>query len=321
LPAGAKAAPAQASHAAAPRQDSGTVVGTMPTAAEDESIEQTRAYRQLTPRVQALPAARALARRLGVDLTTITGSGRNGAITIEDVEAAGAGASVTQKPSRARALQLGGRLAGDFEPLYGAQRAMAEAMSHSRDEVALATIFDDADISAWPQVSQVTPRVLRAMVAGARAEPALNAVFDPSVPARRMLRHIDVALAVDVGDKLITPVLRDIADKSLAELRAEIDRLKQAARERTLAPEELRDFTISFSNFGTVAGRYATPLVTPPSVAILGTGSIRRDVVAVGDKVAVHPRIPLSLSFDHRCITGGEACRFLAAVIEDLIKP
>ena len=75
------------------------------------------------------------------------------------------------------------------------------------------------------------------------------------------------------------------------------------------------------SNFGTLAGRYGIPLVVPPAVAILGAGKVRRDAVVVGDSIEAHRRMPLSLSFDHRCVTGGEACRFLAAVMADLEKP
>jgi pyruvate dehydrogenase E2 component (dihydrolipoamide acetyltransferase) len=75
------------------------------------------------------------------------------------------------------------------------------------------------------------------------------------------------------------------------------------------------------SNFGTLAGRYGIPLVVPPAVAILGAGRVREDAVAIAGNVQARLRMPLSLSFDHRCITGGEACRFLAAVIADLEKP
>jgi pyruvate dehydrogenase E2 component (dihydrolipoamide acetyltransferase) len=75
------------------------------------------------------------------------------------------------------------------------------------------------------------------------------------------------------------------------------------------------------SNFGTLAGRYGIPLVVPPAVAILGAGKVRHDAVVVDGIVVAHRRMPLSLSFEHRCVTGGEACRFLAAVIADLEKP
>ena len=72
------------------------------------------------------------------------------------------------------------------------------------------------------------------------------------------------------------------------------------------------------SNFGSLAGRYATPVVVPPAVAILGTGRVQQDVVAVDGRPEIHPRMPLSLTFDHRVVTGGEAVRFLAALIADL---
>jgi pyruvate dehydrogenase E2 component (dihydrolipoamide acetyltransferase) len=100
-----------------------------------------------------------------------------------------------------------------------------------------------------------------------------------------------------------------------------LNRLKHAARDRSLGGEELRNFTFMLSNFGTMAGRYATPVVVPPAVAILGTGRVRPDVVAVSDRIEIHVRMPLSLTFDHRVVTGGEAVRFLAAVLADLEQP
>ena len=97
--------------------------------------------------------------------------------------------------------------------------------------------------------------------------------------------------------------------------------IKQRTRARTITPEEMRDYTFTLSNFGTVAGRYATPLVVPPTVAILAVGKLQRDVVAGANAPEIHVRLPLSLTFDHRCVTGGEALRFLAAVITDLQLP
>ncbi|MGD8636603.1 MAG: 2-oxo acid dehydrogenase subunit E2, partial [Gammaproteobacteria bacterium] len=105
------------------------------------------------------------------------------------------------------------------------------------------------------------------------------------------------------------------------DLRKDLDSLKERTRTRTVAPEEMKDFTFTLSNFGMMAGRYATPVVVPPTIAILGSGGLRHDVIPVLGGIETHPRIPLSLTFDHRCVTGGEACRFLAAVISDLRQP
>jgi 2-oxoisovalerate dehydrogenase E2 component (dihydrolipoyl transacylase) len=129
---------------------------------------------------------------------------------------------------------------------------------------------------------------------------------------------MDLGAAVDTEGGLLVPVLRQIDGKSAQELRSALMLHKTAAHERTIAAEDMQNPTIILSNFGILAGRYATPQVVPPAVAILGGGKVRRDAVVTGERIEAHWRMPLSLSFDHRCVTGGEACRYLAAVIEDL---
>jgi len=212
-------------------------------------------------------------------------------------------------------------LAGDAERLRGTRRAMAQVMSLSRDQVASCTLFDDADLNEWLRKGDYTVRLLRAVAAGCKAEPGLNAWYEADSQSRRILARVDVAIAVDTAEGLIVPVVRDVANRSPGELRREVARLKAAAEARSLAPEELKEFTIMLSNFGTIAGRYATPLVVPPAVAILGAGSLKHDVVAVMGRIEAHLRMPLSLTFDHRSVAGGEAARFLAAVIKDLQQP
>ena len=112
--------------------------------------------------------------------------------------------------------------------------------------------------------------------------------------------------------------MRNVGARSAEELRTDLERLKKGALARTLPGDELRNFTFMLSNFGMMAGRYATPVVVPPAVAILGTGRTRDDVVAADGRVEIHRRMPLSLTFDHRVVTGAEAVRWLAALIRDL---
>lgn len=302
-------------------QDEGMVVGRMATS-DEEIVEPTRSRTRqhgIASRVRAAPAVRMLAKRLQIDLAQIRGTGRHGLITVADVLD-----RMDREPARPRIPLDAFRSLPpmtEADRLRGPRRAMNSSMSLSRDEVAMCTIFDDADIEAWTQRTDVTPRLIRAIVAGVRAEPALNALFDPAGPSRKLMSEIHLALAIDTGDGLIVPVIRDIASKPLDALRSELAALKERTRARTVAPEDMRDFTISLSNFGMLAGRYATPLVVPPTVAILGAGRLQRDVVAGASAPEIHTRIPLSLTFDHRCITGGEACRFLAAVMTDLARP
>jgi len=294
--------------------DAGTVVGSMPIDTDDfifgvSPNSDVSANTTNADRVRAIPAARALAKRLGIDITRIQGSGRGGLITVDDV----------LRHSPPIAPQRNSDPA--HERLRGPRRSMAQSMATSRDNVMGCTLFDDADLHGWQPEQDVTSRILRAIGEGCSAEPGLNAWFDGESLSRQVLSHVDVAIAVDTPEGLIVPVIRNIRGRPVADLRRDVDRLKRDTQQRTVRPEDLRDFTFMLSNFGMIAGRYATPVVVPPAVAILGCGRLSHDVIAdQAGNIEAHLRMPLSLTFDHRCITGGEAARFLAAVIRDLQK-
>lgn len=302
----------------------GGVVGLMPETGEVIDAGAAAAARGATARrVRAMPAARQLARRMNVDIEGIAGTGTSGLVTLDDVLAA-APAAPGRIPVATSSMRPAANVSesGELEVLRSLRRAMAQSMTLARDNVMECTVFDDADIEGWQQGGDYTVRLLRAIGAGCRAEPGLNAWFDGTTQGRRLFHHIQVGIAVDTPEGLLVPVIRDVGNRDAATLRSEVDRLKAGARDRTLPATDLRDFTFMLSNFGVMAGRYATPVVVPPAVAILGAGRISRDVVATDDgRIAAHRRIPLSLTFDHRCVTGGEAVRFLAAVIADLQKP
>ncbi|MEX2122323.1 MAG: dihydrolipoamide acetyltransferase family protein [Woeseia sp.] len=303
----------------APRSDAGSVVGSV-MSGDDVVQEQAIAggrRRRAQGRVKAAPAVRAEAKRHGIDLSAVTPSGKNGQVTPADLERF---QKLTAPAARPKARPQAA-LPGQNEPLRGPRRAMAQSMTRSRDEIALCTLFDDADIDEWLNKRDFTPRLLRATVAGCVAEPALNGFYDPDSMSRQLESRVDVAMAVDTDDGLIVPVIRNLERLGLDEIRAAVADIKEATVRRTVAPADMVNYTITLSNFGMLAGRYATPIMVPPTVAIVGSGKLQHDVVAVMGGIEVHRRIPLSLSFDHRCVTGGEAARFLAAMIEDLEKP
>jgi 2-oxoisovalerate dehydrogenase E2 component (dihydrolipoyl transacylase) len=292
----------------APAADAGTVVGQVPLGREvlrEAPAAVGRPAGGAIVGAKATPAVRALAHRMNVDLGIVTPSGADDTITVSDV----------QRVARILAE------VGPLEPLRGVRRSMARSMAQAHAEVAAVTLCDDADIAAWGSDEDVTLRLIRALVAGCRAEPALNAWYDGPNLGRRVLQKIDLGIAVDTPDGLFVPVLRDIGNRDAADLRRGLDAMKAAVLSRKIPPEELRGYTITLSNFGTFAGRYADPIVMPPTVAILGAGKIRPAVVAIDGQAAVHRILPLSLTFDHRAATGGEAARFLAAVLQDLEQP
>src|SRR6266567_8020118 len=252
--------------------------------------------------VQVLPAIRALARRLEVDLNLVQATGPAGTITRADVERA------------AKSLAE----AGPAERLRGMRRAMAQRMAASHAEVAPANVTEEADIGDWPRGTDVSARLLRAIAAAAKVEPSLNAWYNSQAGERRLVPRIDVGIAVDTGGGLIVPVMRNVGERDLRDLRAGLDRMRADAEARSIPPEELRGATITLSNFGMIGGRFANLVIVPPQVAIIGAGRIFQRVVAYRGQPAVRRVLPLSLTFDHRVVTGGEAARFIVALKSDL---
>jgi 2-oxoisovalerate dehydrogenase E2 component (dihydrolipoyl transacylase) len=284
-----------------PRTDTGTIVGELSAAAPPP----VPPFASRAPAVGAAPAVRALAQRLRIDLAEVSASGPGGAVTSADLERA------------ARAQTAG----GPVEPLAGVRRAMAVNMARSHAEIVPATVSDEADIAAWEPRSDITIRLIRAIAAGCTASPGLNAWYDGRSMERRLLKQIDLGLAVDTEDGLFVPVLRNIAERDAADLRRGIEAMKKDVRARTVPVAELRGQTITLSNFGMFAGRFAALVIVPPQVAILGAGRITKRPVVADGKLAAHRILPLSLTFDHRAVTGREAARFLKAAIKDLEKP
>lgn len=285
--------------------ESGTVMGRLAEAPAATKTAAPASATQPSARaaaVRASPAVRARARELGVDLSAVAPTGPADTVTLADVQAA---------------APDGGAPPGE-EILRGARRTMAEHMARAWREVVHATVQDEADIEAWPADEDVTSRLVRALVAGCKAEPALNAGFDAKVGSLRVNPTIDLGLAIDSPDGLFVPVLRDVAHGTPQDWRRQTEAFKHGVAERSLAPDDLRGATITLSNFGSIAGRHAALIVMPPQVAILGAGRTAMQPVATAAGLALHRSLPLSLTFDHRAITGGMAARFLRAVIADL---
>lgn len=262
-------------------QDTGTVVGAITVG--------TTVLPPMQKKAKATPAIKQLAKEMGIDLATIKGTGPNGTITRNDLN------NVT--------VDL-----NDYEQLKGVRRTMSQVMTKSHNEVVPASVFDDAYIDQWSAEEDISARIILAIAAACKSEPAMNAWYHSASLARKIHQEINLGIGIDTSEGLFVPVIKDIGNKNEKNIREELNNLKQQANDRTLTPEQFHDATITLSNFGTFAGRYATPVVVPPTVAIIGTGKIRNKV------------LPVSLSFDHRACTGGEASRFLKYMLEELSK-
>ncbi len=191
-------------------------------------------------------------------------------------------------------------------------------MADAHSKVVPTTLNDDADIHAWTPGNDMTARLVRAIVFACKTVPALNAWFDGDALTRTLHPHVDIGIAVDTEEGLFVPALRNADMLDARGVREAVNRLRQQVEARSLPASELSGYTISLSNFGMFAGRYATPVVVPPCVAIVAAGRARHQVVPVMGGIETHKIVPLSVTFDHRAATGGEAARFLRALIDDL---
>jgi 2-oxoisovalerate dehydrogenase E2 component (dihydrolipoyl transacylase) len=283
-------------------EDKGTVVGTVPAFELSKGEANERAPAPSTG-VRAMPAVRALARKFGVDLAGVEPSGPNGVILAEDVQ------------RYASAMTN----AGPGEPLHGVRRAMAQKMEQSHTEIVPASVYDEADIEEWVEGGDITVAIIKAMVAGCKVSPILNAWYNGADKTVRIIETIHVGMAINTADGLFVAVMRDVANRDDVNLRQGLNNLKRAVEARQIPLEELRGATITLSNFGVSgAGRFANLIVVPPQVAIVGAGTIKPRVVARDDKPAVRRTLPLSLTFDHRVVTGIEAANFLKAMVTNL---
>jgi 2-oxoisovalerate dehydrogenase E2 component (dihydrolipoyl transacylase) len=339
------------------RADSGTVVGAMQSS---DAVHSEAAVS--VGGVRAMPAVRAMARKLKVDIARVRGSGADGVVTMDDVKRAAADGSATPSrphpnpPPRAgeggeRAVQAGGGSAltsgrrpdqrtalsasgkpmrtqpptisasGQPEQLKGVRRNMARVMADAHAKVVPTTLTDDADIHGWAHGNDMTVRLVRAICSAAKAVPALNAWFDGDKLVRTLHPQVDIGIAVDTDDGLFVPALRNADMLDARGIREGVNRLRAQVEDRSIPASELTGYTISLSNFGMFAGRYATPVVVPPCVAIVAAGRGRHQMVPVVGGFESHRVIPLSLTFDHRACTGGEAARFLKAMLDDLALP
>ena len=295
-------------------KDTGTVVGKIEQS-DDIISEKTGISGTITSHatIKATPIVRALARKLNVDLSSIHARGER--ITAEEVQQAAAAQKIAS-PCHQTTESTG------WEPLSGIKRAMALSMQKSHHDIVPVTIIDDADIFAWIGKQDITLRLIRAIVESIKTEPALNALFDGETMRTQRKEKINLGLAVDMPHGLFVPVIKDIANLSNEKIRETIQLFKQQAQTKSIPQADLKDPTIVLSNFGAIAGRYANPIILPPTVAIVGVGRITQSLVLNEKKQPeMHRMIPLSISVDHRAITGGEVARFLRAMIDTLQKP
>jgi pyruvate dehydrogenase E2 component (dihydrolipoyllysine-residue acetyltransferase) len=273
--------------------------GAAPAVAEERAERPTplAAPKEPAQRVRATPLIRKVAQELDVDLAQVEGTGPQGRITEEDVRAAAG-------PSEGRR-----------EPLRGVRRLVAEHMARAHREVPPVTWVEECDFGAV-DLKQLVPVVLKAVAETLKEFPELNARLEGDEIV--YLDRYDLGVAVQTDQGLVVPVVRGCDEASLDDLRAEIDRLAEAAREGSLKPDELRGSTFTVTSAGKLGGLLTTPIVNHPEVAILSIGRIAERPVVKDGEIVARPTGFVSVTFDHRVVDGARAAEFGLAVIRRL---
>jgi pyruvate/2-oxoglutarate dehydrogenase complex dihydrolipoamide acyltransferase (E2) component len=273
------------------------VIGTDGQTTPAPEAERARPSEPAAGKAKATPLVRKIAQELAVDLDSINGTGPQGRITEQDVRSAAS-------PQEGRR-----------EPLRGVRRLIAEHMSRAHREVPAVTWVEECDFSNV-DLKLLVPTVLKAAAQTLRDFPELNARFEGEEIV--YLERYDLGVAVQTDDGLVVPVVRACDERSIEELRADVDRLAESARAGTLQPEELRGSTFTVTSAGKLAGLFQTPIVNHPEVAILSVGRVAPRPVVRDGELTIAPVGYVSVTFDHRVVDGARAAEFGLAVIRGL---
>ena len=324
-------------------EEAAGVVGTMELAgknaylaASDEGSSKPKTDDRPAVKVQATPLARAMARDMNVDINKVIGSGPSGRVTKEDLE--NYKPSKGQQPVIISTDSIAPTLSADsvtYEPLSQIRKTIAKNMLHSKQNTAHMTLFDEVEITDLIQVREKIKKtfaeknikitylsfIVKATVLALKQHRQLNSQIDLENDRMIYKNRFNIGIAVDTPEGLVVPVIKNADGLSIMQIAQKITELSDKARDRKLSLDDMKEGTFTLTNYGSIGGIYATPVINFPQAGILGIGRIVNKPV-VKDQVVVPGNVlPLSLSVDHRIVDGGEASRFMNQIMEYLSNP
>jgi pyruvate dehydrogenase E2 component (dihydrolipoamide acetyltransferase) len=299
--------------------------------------------------VFASPSVRKLAREIGVDISTITGSEPGGRISEEDVKRA----SRERKPSPVPAMPSPDgqapsaefRKLPDFsqwgtvtrEPVSRLRRTVARNMAQSWTEVPHVHLQYHADITAMEDLRQrfkerakeaggtltISVMMIKVVAAALRAHPRVNASYDHDTQELILKDYVHIGVAVDTDRGLVVPKIENVDEKNIIEISVELNEIAERARKNELTLEEMRGSTFTVTNLGSLGTGYFNPIINWPEVAVLGLGRAERTAVWEEKAKEFTPRliIPLSFGHDHRVLDGADGARFMSWIVEAIRNP
>lgn len=327
-------------------EESAGVIGEIEVSSEvipsyQSAIDEKQAERKIL----ATPVARKLAKDLGVDLTTVEGSGEVGRILKEDIEKA-AKQEKTSTPASSVASQTMPMVSADLtvaavpetvgsrrEKIDSTRKAIVKAMTLSKAVIPHTVLMDEVDVTALvhfrqEQKEKITevkltymPFIIKAVAKALEKYPVFNAVFDQVNQEIVYKEAINVGMAVDTDYGLVVPAIKDSHHKGIITIAKEINDLATKAANKKLTMAELTGGTFTVTNYGSVGSLFGTPIIKHPELAILGVGKITKKPVVIEDTIAIRSILPLSIAVDHRIIDGADAGRFVNEVKRLLTDP
>ncbi len=286
-------------------------------------------------RVKATPHTRKVARDLGIDINLVTGTGKGGRITDEDVKkqisGIAEGTSVREKDVKTTIISR----EPEIVPFRGIRRKTAQNLSRSWSTIPHVTHMDEADItdimsdikkvSAYKEYAGIKltllPFVIKIITNSLKIFPYFNSRLDEENEKVYLLKHFNIGFAVDTNSGLMVPVIKNADNLSILDTAGKISELAEKAGNRTISGDELKGGTFTITNVGAFGGQMATPIILHPQAAILGMMRAKLKPVVHNGEITQRLMLPLVVSFDHRLVDGVAAAKFLDSVIKQLEDP
>ncbi|MCR8849206.1 2-oxo acid dehydrogenase subunit E2 [Rossellomorea sp. SC111] len=303
-----------------------------PEAAEEKSDEEVDPNK----RVIAMPSVRKYARENGVEIRQVSGSGKNGRVVKEDIDAFLSGDSKPAETNEEAKTEENAPAAdskaaapkapeGEYpetrEKMSGMRKAIAKAMVNSKHTAPHVTLMDEIDVTKlWAHRKKFKevaaekgvkltflPYIVKALTSALREYPALNTSIDDATSEIVQKHYYNIGIAADTDKGLLVPVVKNADRKSMFSISNEINELAGKARDGKLSGDEMKGASCTITNIGSAGGQWFTPVINHPEVAILGVGRIAEKPVVKNGEIVAAPVLALSLSFDHRMIDGATA--------------
>ena len=292
-----------------------------------------QAGKAAAPKKRATPAAKGLIRQNGLDINAISGTGADGVITREDVEAfmQGGGKSVALPQSHSAGSSAAGAAADERIPFTGVRRTIADNLSRSKNNAVHVTTMVEVDMTESYRMRNrfkdhfearygsrlsFVPFFLKAAVLGIREFPILNATLDGEFIVVK--KNVDFCVAVDSPKGLLVPVLKNAETLSLWEMARRVNEMTAVARTGSLKPEFYGAGTISISNAGAFGAVQSTPIIQYPHSAVVWTGAIQDKPAVVEGQIVPRKLMNLCVSYDHRIMDGAKVAQFLGIMKKSL---